>query len=116
MSNPYYSKEVQIEILDEVARNQGTTHNVDITDPVRMWNYQFLIDMGAIETLTTGSRDFNTPCGEKLLDIGKALRSELYEKLILEHKQRRMDRYTMWTFWIVLAGFFAALVTLFRCC
>ena len=86
MPNPLYSKEIQIEILDEIANNQGTTNNIEITDPVRAWNYHFLTDIGAIELLTTGSCDFNTPCGEKLLDVGKALRTELYEKIMYDRE------------------------------
>ena len=94
----YYSKEIQIEILNEIDQNQGTANTVDKTDPARDWNYDFLLSQGCIEqdetpntktlpNITAPSAALPLVVGKKMSKAGKLWRSSLYEQLENERVQ-----------------------------
>jgi hypothetical protein len=67
----YYSKETQIEIFDEIAKNQGTTEVVNRDTPIREWNYNFLLEQSCIEQELSGGEIMPTLIGERITDSGK---------------------------------------------
>jgi len=90
MSSQEYSKKTQLEILEEVIRNQGSTNTVDVSDVVQRWNYNYLLSQKYIEQEFTSSHVFPDShaipddailVGEKLTDAGKLWRSNLYEQI-----------------------------------
>jgi len=104
MASQYYSEGVQLEILEEIVQNQGTTETVDKDTPEREWNYDFLCTQGYIK------REYSPPIdshgrpnesgmlvGEELTDAGKLWRSTLYDRLLRErvqsqhHQEQQME-------------------------
>jgi len=98
MPSQDYSEEVQLEILDEIVKNQSTattdtvdqdtTKTVDIVGSVQQWNYGFLLSQGYVTQEFMFSVDtFGRPLeprilvGEKLTDAGRSRRGDLYERL-----------------------------------
>jgi len=93
-----YSKEAQLAIIEEIINNQGTTNTIDTTDPVRQWNYDFLLTQKYINQIYTSSNvhtDHGVSgmlLGEALTDAGKLYRTELYERLQHEREQKSTNQ------------------------
>ena len=90
-----YSKEVQLEILEEIIKNQ----EADIADHVRQWNYDFLLTHEYIEKRYTPPHMFSdakTPTEHNVIEDviltekGFAWRLDIYERLLHERKQTLM--------------------------
>jgi len=87
MPSQEYSKEIQLEILDEIVANQGTTNTIERTESVREWNYNFLLTQKYIEQEFSSSNVFRHASesgmlvSEKLTDAGKLWRSDLYDRI-----------------------------------
>ena len=100
MSSQEYSKEIQLEIFDEIIKNQGTDEIVDVTNPVRQWNYDFLLTQGYIKQDFSSSNVFTDPkvsgmlMGETITESGKARRLDMYDMLQREHEQMQRHKTT----------------------
>ena len=53
MPSKHNSEKIQLEILNEIAENQGTANTIFRNDPAREWNYNFLLQQGYIEQTHT---------------------------------------------------------------
>ena len=102
MPNHFYSKEVQIEIFEEIFKNQGTTKTVNTNEPVRSWNYSFLLEQEYIKQNFSGGRDAPMLIGEEITDTGKVWRSTLYENIKRERDLYRTNWYIAGTFFVTL--------------
>jgi len=102
MSSQYYSKEVQLEILNKIVKNQGTSNRFITDDTIQLWNYDFLLTQGHIKQIFTSS-NVNTPpensgmlLSEELTDAGKLWRTDLYERILqarttIKHHQEQQQ-------------------------
>jgi len=101
-----YSEKVQIEILDEVIANQGTTKTIDRTEPIREWNHHFLVTQGYIKEEYASSnvfrlaRESSLLVSEKITDSGKIWRSYLYQK---NENEKRTAEFRERILWIALS-------------
>ena len=91
MPSKHYSKEVQVELLDEIADNQGTTNTIVRNDSIREWNYFFLLRQELFRQKHTGVSGSEMLVGEELTEAGKVWRTELYERL--QREQEESKRY-----------------------
>ena len=106
MPQSHYSKEVQLEILDEIAKNEGATDTIDRDDPVRDWNYTFLHQQGCFKQVLSECTAAPILCGEELTDVGRAHRFTLYEQLKHELERRgatKTQNGLWWMTFVILA-------------
>jgi len=108
---PRYDKKVQLDILDEIAENTGTQSEIikiDLTEPIRKLNYDFLFQQGRLN-----SWDGRACVG--LTRKGKALQCDLRDQFQRDARQRRINRYVKWTFWVALAGLLVTVAAFLQC-
>jgi hypothetical protein len=113
-AHQYYSKQTQIEIFEEITKNQGTTNTVNRETPIQKWNYIFLLDQGCIEQEFSGGRDASMLVGENITNTGKVWRSTLYISVEQERKQYRVNWYIAGTFFVALASLFVSVASYFQ--